>query len=133
FHRGCSKRDRNILRPPQRRCGPGAVDSPDVEDRAYSTRTASPCARHGPRLARNSQTLGGQGGAMIDGMPVNRWIAAPALLGSVMLAGGCAHMRLGPTPDREQVTILYVADVHGQLEPHPALFWGEGGERVETA
>lgn len=32
-----------------------------------------------------------------------------------------------------QVTLLYVADLHGQLEPHPELFWNGGAERIETA
>lgn len=32
-----------------------------------------------------------------------------------------------------QVTVLYVADLHGQLEEHPELFWQGGDERIETA
>jgi 2',3'-cyclic-nucleotide 2'-phosphodiesterase (5'-nucleotidase family) len=41
-----------------------------------------------------------------------------------------------PTTKRdgaEQVTVLFVADLHAQLEQHPELFWSRGKDRIETA
>ena len=36
--------------------------------------------------------------------------------------------------EARQVTILYVADLHAQIEPHPELFWSDDGEdRLEIA
>lgn len=60
-------------------------------------------------------------------------------LSILLLAGGCAartpvDASMDPRPpERRQVTVLYVADLHGQLEPHPELFWGPEGERIEVA
>jgi len=40
----------------------------------------------------------------------------------------------GPAPaGLTKVTVLYVADLHGQIDPHPELSWGPGGERTELA
>lgn len=35
--------------------------------------------------------------------------------------------------DRKQITLLYVADLHAQLESHRELFWSNGEERIEEA
>lgn len=37
------------------------------------------------------------------------------------------------TPSGQQVTVLYVADLHAQLRAHPELFWRDGKERIEQA
>lgn len=36
-------------------------------------------------------------------------------------------------PDGVEITLLYVADLHAQLAPHPELFWEHGEERLEFA
>ncbi|MFW5967763.1 MAG: bifunctional metallophosphatase/5'-nucleotidase, partial [Persicimonas sp.] len=35
--------------------------------------------------------------------------------------------------DAQQVTVVYVADLHAQLDEHPELFWEDGRDRTETA
>jgi 2',3'-cyclic-nucleotide 2'-phosphodiesterase (5'-nucleotidase family) len=52
------------------------------------------------------------------------------------LAAGCASLTKTAQPkppERKQLTVLYVADLHAQLEPHPELFWRNGEERIEEA
>ncbi|NMO13658.1 bifunctional metallophosphatase/5'-nucleotidase [Pyxidicoccus fallax] len=69
-----------------------------------------------------------------------------ALLGALFALGGlgsgCTPPRPGsiipldasaPAPQRKQLTVLYVADLHAQLRAHPELFWHEGKERIEEA
>lgn len=51
------------------------------------------------------------------------------------LAGGltaCAAS-LQQAPARKHLTLLFVADLHAQLESHPELFWSGGEERIEEA
>lgn len=49
-----------------------------------------------------------------------------------VVVSACATTRPVETPAR-QVTLLYVADLHAQLEPHPELFWDGASERIEEA
>ncbi|MBZ4330159.1 bifunctional UDP-sugar hydrolase/5'-nucleotidase [Corallococcus sp. AS-1-12] len=66
-----------------------------------------------------------------------------SLLGALFALGGlgsgCALTRPGSlaarahTPRREQLTVLFVADLHAQLRAHPELFWRDGQERIEEA
>ncbi len=53
----------------------------------------------------------------------------------VLVAAACtATFTRRPHAGRRQVTVLYVADLHAQLEPHPELLWdGIGKERLVTA
>lgn len=66
-----------------------------------------------------------------------RWF--PAALPFLMLAlAACGLMtpKTASTPgdlDKKQITLLYVADLHAQLESHPELFWSNGEERIEEA
>lgn len=59
-----------------------------------------------------------------------------ALVASAAVLGACATT---PAPvesthtEPRRVTVLYVADLHAQLEPHPERFWRDGEERLETA
>ncbi len=58
-------------------------------------------------------------------------LALPAVLAA---CAPKAPEATGPAPaGRTKVTVLYVADLHGQIDPHPELFWGPGGERTELA
>ncbi|QQR41786.1 5'-nucleotidase C-terminal domain-containing protein [Myxococcus xanthus] len=61
-----------------------------------------------------------------------------ALGALLVLASGCASSRppvtaSAPTSQRQQLTVLYVADLHAQLRAHPELFWNDGKERIEMA
>src|SRR5690606_19251150 len=65
-----------------------------------------------------------------------------SLLGALalsLLIGACARTQHRPEPPiaeksgPEQVTVLFVADLHAQLLSHPELFWKGGIERVEEA
>jgi sulfur-oxidizing protein SoxB len=65
-----------------------------------------------------------------------------SLLGAAalsLLVGACALREHRPeatvpqTSEPEQVTVLFVADLHAQLLAHPELFWKDGLERVEEA
>lgn len=51
-----------------------------------------------------------------------------------LFLGACQSVPLGPTssPEPKQITILFAADLHAQLEEHPEFFW-EGEERIERA
>lgn len=56
-----------------------------------------------------------------------------AALVAVTLLAACSRA-IRPEAERtSKLTVLFVADLHGQLEPHPELFWNEKGERVEAA
>lgn len=51
---------------------------------------------------------------------------------------GCASRQRahdGPNPDGNEhvLTLLFVADLHAQIEEHPELFWNEGTDEVVTA
>lgn len=62
---------------------------------------------------------------------MHRWtIALPALLGA---ACATPSQQLREEEAARQVTILYVADLHAQLEPHLERFWHGGEERLELA
>lgn len=53
---------------------------------------------------------------------------------SLLLTVACATApKAKDESPARQVTLLYVADLHAQLEPHPELFWNGGSERIETA
>lgn len=59
-----------------------------------------------------------------------------AALACAVALGGCATA--APAPEStdtsaHHLTVLYVADLHAQLEPHPERFWRDGEERLETA
>jgi len=57
-------------------------------------------------------------------------------LGSAVAFAGCASLPAAPPtrdPKARHVTVLYVADLHAQLEPHPERFWRDGETRLETA
>ncbi|WP_342378538.1 bifunctional metallophosphatase/5'-nucleotidase [Myxococcus stipitatus] len=68
---------------------------------------------------------------------MNRLLRAPAMcLALWALASGCATSRAGvdtTASARQQLTVLYVADLHAQLRAHPELFWRDGQERIEEA
>lgn len=60
------------------------------------------------------------------------------LLGGLVLIGaatvaGCAHQQVRAEDAPKQVTVLYVADLHAQLESHPELFVRDGKETIERA
>src|SRR5690606_3836172 len=38
-----------------------------------------------------------------------------------------------PQPNTRRVSLVYINDVHAQLEPHPELFWENGEEEFVTA
>lgn len=38
-----------------------------------------------------------------------------------------------PASAAQDVTLLFFADLHAQLEEHPELFWSDEGDRIETA
>jgi len=59
-----------------------------------------------------------------------------AALASAAALAGCAAAPPAPTPGPSaprHLTVVYVADLHAQLEPHPERFWRDGKERLETA
>ncbi|MBZ4402238.1 bifunctional UDP-sugar hydrolase/5'-nucleotidase [Myxococcus sp. AS-1-15] len=57
------------------------------------------------------------------------------LFALLALVSGCASSpkSAAPPSKRQQLTILYVADLHAQLRAHPELFWRDGEERIELA
>ncbi len=64
-------------------------------------------------------------------------------LASLLLVTGCSSWssqeteksqeQLSEDDETKQVTVLYVADLHAQLQEHTELFWEDGEERMETA
>jgi S-sulfosulfanyl-L-cysteine sulfohydrolase len=64
-------------------------------------------------------------------------IASAALAGVALFSACATPTTSGTKPAANavprQVTVLYVADLHAQLEAHPELFWRNGEERIETA
>ncbi len=63
-------------------------------------------------------------------------LGALAALATIGTLSACATVRPvsgEAKPERRQVTVLYVADLHAQLRPHPELFWRDGEERIEEA
>lgn len=63
-------------------------------------------------------------------------VAARALrvgLASGLLAACAARTAPVPASTARKITVVYVADLHGQLHPHPELFWGPDGDRFATA
>ncbi len=58
-----------------------------------------------------------------------------AALSSAALLSACAApvAATKPTEAPRQITVLYVADLHAQLEEHPELFWRDGEERLDRA
>lgn len=59
-----------------------------------------------------------------------RWLLCLAVAGMT----ACATVpRLGTKPERRHLTLLYAADLHAQLAPHPELFWNDGEERTVEA
>lgn len=66
-------------------------------------------------------------------MTLLRFLFLAPLAVAITAAAGCATTPPAPTDaPPKQVTLLFAADLHAQLEPHPELFW-EGSERVEEA
>lgn len=55
----------------------------------------------------------------------------------LLLTGACVHLagQTSKTPSEaaRQVTVLYVADLHAQMQPHPELFARDGREVIEEA
>ena len=64
----------------------------------------------------------------------NRYLPAALLLVAVLVLGAC-FPRSKPAPETvDTATLLFVADLHAQLDPHPELFWRDGEEdRLEVA
>ncbi len=65
---------------------------------------------------------------------MNRWLVASTA--ATLFASSCAApsvAKRAEEPETKQVTIVYVADLHAQLEPHLERFWHDGEERVEMA
>lgn len=73
-----------------------------------------------------------------------RSVFATGLMGLLAAAGCATSTPTSPTAEAqtahkasearaEQLTILYMADLHGQMEPHPELFWHGDAERIQTA
>lgn len=68
-------------------------------------------------------------------MPRTWFLILPVL---TLVYGACQSDPLGPASSRpesaspKEITILFAADLHAQLEEHPELFW-EGEERIEPA
>lgn len=54
-----------------------------------------------------------------------------SVLAAAILSSCAASLR--DKPARKHVTLLFAADLHAQLQPHPELFWEGGEERVEEA
>lgn len=68
-----------------------------------------------------------------------RWTSLSLLvLAAVAVLAGCGATLAGKgaTPaerDRREVSLVFVADLHAQLEAHPELFFRDGEERIEEA
>lgn len=58
------------------------------------------------------------------------------LIGAGSLVAGDKAPLTEPTEKQSgerSVTLLYIADVHGHMEPHPELFWNGNQEKISTA
>lgn len=52
----------------------------------------------------------------------------------ILALTSCATTGAQPEkPARKHLTVLYVADLHAQLQPHPELFWHDGEAHTEPA
>jgi len=60
-------------------------------------------------------------------------IVLPALLGAAACATPSQKRLQAAPPPARQVTVLYVADLHAQLDPHLERFWHDGEDRLEMA
>jgi len=60
-------------------------------------------------------------------------VGAVAALVSGCATPGAVSAADAKPPERKQLTVLYVADLHAQLRAHPELFWRDGQERIEEA
>jgi 2',3'-cyclic-nucleotide 2'-phosphodiesterase (5'-nucleotidase family) len=77
-------------------------------------------------------------------MKSRQWLFAALLFVIPLFAVSCTKNGAVETSQAQQAraeeggesthfTLLHVADLHGQLEEHPELFWNDAGERVEIA
>ena len=55
----------------------------------------------------------------------------PCLL--VAISVSAVECSVAPGDAEGSVTLLYIADVHGHMEPHPELFWHDGKTEIATA
>lgn len=65
-----------------------------------------------------------------------RWLTVAAAVAGVAACATVPRGVLDETPSSDgprQITLLYTADLHAQLAPHPELFWRDGAERTEEA
>lgn len=62
-------------------------------------------------------------------------LSVATLLASVAFAAPSVAGDTSPPVERRRVSLVYINDVHAQLEPHPELFWsdGRGEEYVRDA
>lgn len=67
------------------------------------------------------------------GSPTFFRCALTAVLVTACSAGGSAPTPTTPQAARQTITILHVADLHAQLEPHLELFFHDGKDRIELA
>lgn len=61
-----------------------------------------------------------------------RMLSTLALLVALMGLAACAAT-MRDQPARKHVTLLFAADLHAQLRPHPELFWHGEEQRIEEA
>ena len=61
-----------------------------------------------------------------------KWLSG--FVGFALVSGACASTPIHGPAETQTVTLLFAADLHAQLEPHPELFWRAGQpERITLA